>query len=166
MPTKREIIDALRKTDERVARLADGMRSGSEVRLPRGDWTVRDALCHLAARSNSVPMVIGLAERAAQIEITGGQGAASVFPEGFDIDAVNQGQLDERQRRSVDELIEEIRAGHGVAIDEITRLSDDIFEQRVPNPLGEGDLGVSDFLNMATAYHDNAHLNDIEEAIG
>lgn len=162
MGVKDEIIEALRQTDGRLAGLAGRIREKPGAKLPEGEWTVRDALCHLAARSNSVPMVIGLAE---QIAKSAAAGEASAFPAGFDIDATNAEQVRERMSRSVDELLTEITEGHRVASDEVRRLDDALIEQRFPNPVGEGDVALADFLRMATAFHDNMHISDIERAV-
>ncbi|HWO94251.1 MAG TPA: DinB family protein [Dehalococcoidia bacterium] len=158
MPTKDEIVNALDGVVARVQELAPKVREKPNAKLPEGDWVVRDALCHLAARSNSVPMVIGLAERVAQ---SGGGG----FPAGFDIDAVNQEQIEERRARTVDELINEIIEGHAVAKAEVRGVDDGLFERRLPNPRGEGELALADFLFAATAWHDNMHLDDIAKAV-
>lgn len=165
MPGKDEITQALREVDARVAQLAPKIAARPDVKLPDGGWTVRDALCHMAARSNSVPMVMGMAQMMAQAAAAAGGGGAQ-RPPGFDIDAVNQGQIDERKGRSVEALLEEIGDGHRIAIEAIAGLDGALLAQRVRNFVtGEGDLAVSDFLFMATVRHDNAHFDDIEKAV-
>ena len=57
------IVDVIDATEERLLALADRLRDQPDTHLLEGDWTVRDPLCHLAARANDVPLVLRLADQ-------------------------------------------------------------------------------------------------------
>ena len=58
MTTRDEITTAIRDIDTRLAALRDRIIEGGDKPLLEGDWRVRDALSHLAARANGVDRVL------------------------------------------------------------------------------------------------------------
>jgi hypothetical protein len=128
--------------------------------LPSGTWTVRDVLCHLAARSNGVPRFV---ERIKNLVPAGGPGAPS--RPAFDIDEINQGQIDERAGRSVEELLDEIVTGHKAAAEALSSVDAALLSRRYPNFRGDGQVEGADMLLNSTTRHDNTHLDEIEEAL-
>ena len=53
-----EVLQAIEDVDARVRALRARIEVNAEKLLLSGEWRVRDALSHLAARSNSVPNVV------------------------------------------------------------------------------------------------------------
>ena len=159
LPTKDEVISALGEVNSRLQGLADQIKERPDTNLLSGTWTVRDTLCHLAARSNGVPTFITRLERLATATT---QPAAA--PAAMNIDEVNQSQLDARQGRSAEQLMEEIRAGHVAAIDGVKQLDESTFSRVVPNFRGEH-VEAGNMLLGSTARHDNTHLDEIEKAL-
>jgi hypothetical protein len=160
MTAREDVIDAVRESDARLQALAPRLRARPQAGLPGADWVVRDALCHLAARADCVGVVQTLLPSAAQATA-----AAPVDLDRLDIDSVNRVQIAERGGRSVDDLLEEIAAGHAAAMTALAALGDDVLQRRVtlPGPLGV--VALVDLLLLAGPRHEQAHLDDVERAL-
>lgn len=156
MATKEEIIEALSKVEERIQRLRPRIEAGLERPLPSGTWTVHDAICHLAADANGVPGFLQRMER-----IAAGQPRR---PQGFDIDAYNQRNIDERKHKPVAEVFAEISAGLAADRERIAALDEAVLQRQLPNVRGEVQP-VSDQMRAYLAGHPNGHLDDIEKAL-
>jgi hypothetical protein len=162
VPGKEEMIQALAGVNERIDRLAASIAANPEAKLATGTWTVRDVLCHLAARSNGVPGFVNRIKRL--LEASGG-GAPPARPAGLNIDDINQSQIDERQGRGVEELLTEIKDGHLAAIEALKDVDEGLLGRMVPNFRGDGEVEASSMLLGGTARHDNNHLDEIEKAL-
>ena len=90
MGAKQDVAQAYREIDARIEARREQMLAGGDTGLAEGTWSVRDALSHLAARSNGVARVVARAEAAA------GGGDAPARPPGG-IDEINAGQVEERK---------------------------------------------------------------------
>lgn len=159
MTTRDEIKEALSAVDTELAELRESILASPERPLLEGEWTVREALCHLAARSNSVPLVLGMLERARSDSEAGRNVARN-------IDEVNHGQIVERDGRSVQELLDEISAGHETERKAVDGLDEELLEQEFPNFRGDGTMPASQLLLMASAGHDRSHVKQIRDALG
>ena len=161
MTTKEEVIAAIEASDARVQALAPTLLAHGQARLPDSDWDVRQALCHVAARANAVSLSTGLAQRML---------AARAKGQPLDLRAaragdINQAQLDERQDRSVADLLAEIQAGHQAALEAVRALPPDQFDLSFPRFTGEGEMTVGEMILRAGSGHENDHLNHIERAV-
>lgn len=161
MASRREVEATLLGVNERIEALRARIVAGADRTLPSGTWTVRDALCHLAARSNGVPNFVARIERLAQ----GAPGGAAARPAGFNIDEINQGQIDARAGHSVDQLLDEIIAGHRGAVEALATVDEALLSRMVPSFRGDGDIEAAAMLLGGTANHDNNHLSEIEQAL-
>jgi hypothetical protein len=159
MTTKADVIAAIVAVEARVERLAPDILAHADARLPEGEWRVREALCHLAARSNSVPMARAAVERARTAQA---QGGPALRQGSFDIDEVNRQQIADRQGRSPRDLLDEIHQGHQAEIAAMTAFDPEMLDLRIPSFTGQGDMSVADLLLLAGPGHDNAHLDQIE----
>jgi hypothetical protein len=155
---KMGVLGGLRRVNERFEQAGERLIAGAETALLSGSWTVRDALCHLAARSNGVPTFITRVERLAQ-------GLPMSAPGGLNIDDVNQSQIDARAGRPAAELLHEITEGHRAAIQATSQLDDAVFEREVKDPRAEALIPAAHLLLRGTVNHDNAHLDEIEAAL-
>src|SRR5260221_5188604 len=63
MTTKEEVIAAIAASDARVKGLAQALLAHGTARLPESEWDVRQALCHVAARANAVPLSLSVMQR-------------------------------------------------------------------------------------------------------
>ena len=148
------IIAAISETEERLRALLPRARARPMTRLTEGTWTVRDALCHLAARANDVPLVLRLLDPHVDL--------ASAAAES---EAINAGQIASRAGRSVDELADEAMAGYAAARVDILELDPAQLSQTIPNVPGQGPMGVADLLLAVYRHHARAHLDSIEQAL-
>lgn len=152
--TRDEVIAAVREVDARLSRIAASIEANGEAPLLSGEWRVRDALSHLAARSNPVPNVL---RRLAVAAAPGGASAPRV-----DVNDINAAQVDERTTKSVAEILAEMHVGHHATIDSLP--TNEVLVQTLPAVQG-GDVPVAEIIARSGARHENNHLDDIEAAI-
>src|SRR5437016_1235849 len=119
--TRDEVIQAIEEVDARVTALRVRLEQKPEAHLPTGEWRVRDALSHLAARSNPVANVLRRLDQAAQ------QGAAAPR---VNIDEINHEQVEERSSKDIVAILDELQAGHRATIEALP--ADDVLEKTLP----------------------------------
>lgn len=157
--TRDEIAAAFRTADERLEALRDRLVANGDRPLPSGEWRVRDALSHIAARSNSMP----IAERwLAQVDSAPTEAAAAAVP---DIHDINAGQVADRAGRSVSELIDEAIAGHRAAVQHAIGLDDAVLDRPIVIAARNINTTFGAFLVMAGPGHEGNHLAEIEAAL-
>ena len=154
---REEIASAIREADERLERLRPRLIEGADRPLPSGEWRVRDALSHLAARGNPVPRAL------ARLEETTAEGTPPPAP---DVHAVNAQQVSQRADRDVAALLDELREGHRAALDMLPTLAADTLARRFAVPFPPGELSLAEFIVRAGPRHEANHLDDIEAALG
>ena len=154
-----EIVAGIRACDERLAELGPAMIANPDAPLPEGTWTVRDVLCHVAARANGVAMMVALASGSLEAD------AAEMGPS-FDIDAVNRQQIADRSANDVNALLTEAFAGHEAAIGQLASIDDQMLARRVKLPFFEREVTVIDLIALGGAGHEQSHINDIARAVG
>lgn len=163
MTTRADVIAAIQAVEARVERMTPEILAHVDARLPEGEWRIREALCHLAARSNSVPLVAAVMERARGAE---GQDRASFWRTSVNsIDVVNQAQINDRGGLKAQELLGEIHHGHRAEIAAVAAFDQGALELRIPKVARQGDMTIADLLMAAGPGHDNMHLDQIERAI-
>jgi hypothetical protein len=149
-------IDAAIDESEHVLRnLAEPIRRRPDTPLLEGDWTVRDTLCHVAARANDVPLILRLTERQTSGEAT------TMLAE---LDATNARQIADRSSRSVDELVAEALAGYAAAHVAVSELDPAQLEQVLEVPR-MGPTRLADLLVLTYQGHAQTHLRSIEAAL-
>jgi len=147
-----QIAEGLETSLERVRALGDGLVAGAERPLLRGEWRVRDALSHLAARSNPVALARQrIAEQGQERTLT--------------VDEINHGQVEERSDLTVQGLVDEIVSGLEAARSELDHLSDEFLEQTVKVSFGPGEMAAGAIVLFGGPRHFLEHLGDIEEAL-
>lgn len=156
MTSREDIAAAIRETDGRLDRLRDRIVDNADTPLAQGEWRVRDALSHLAARSNGVDRIV---QRARAIE------AGTPMPAPTSIDEINAGQVEERRDRSVEEILDEIRAGHAAAIEALAHVDDDLLTTEIPMGFRPGEIAVADMMIAGGPGHDNRHLDGVEAVL-
>lgn len=159
MSTRDEFIAAVQQVDGRIAQLRADILANGEKPLLEGTWRVRDALSHLAARSNGVARVL------ARVEAADNPSATTTQQAPRSIDEINAGQVEERQERSIEDLLDEIRNGHAAAIEAARGLDDAVLARSLPLGFRPGDATVAELLVMGGPRHDNNHLDQIEAAL-
>jgi hypothetical protein len=157
MTTRDEIAEAIQAADARIEALLSLVRAQPDAPLLSGEWTVRDALSHVAARGNPIPRVLRRLNQAT--DSTGNPRPA------LDIHEENAEQVRTRVELDVDRLIEEAREGHRNALEQLGELDDTVLERRLPVAFPPGELSVGEFIVRAGPQHEGNHLNDIEAAL-
>ncbi len=156
--TRDEIVQAIEAATARLETLRPLAVQHAEAPLLSGEWRVRDALSHLAARSNAIPIMRRFLERAD----AAAAGQAAVVQ---DIHEVNAGQVRDRSGLSVNELIDEMVAGHRATIEAIPGLDDALLERSVPMGATGTIVTVAELVVRAGVGHEGNHLGDIDSAI-
>jgi hypothetical protein len=154
--TRNDIIAAIQATDRRLSALAPAILADPERLLRNGNWTVRDALCHVAARANGIALSLSYADA---------NPAAAGAPPPLEIDEVNRRQIAERQGRAVPALLAEIAEGHRAAIGRLAELDDALLARPLDLPFLEPGSTVSDLILLAVPRHEQAHLDLIAETL-
>ena len=163
MTTKVDVIKGIETVDTRVDQMTPRLLANGAARLPEGAWQVRQVLSHLAARANSMPIAATAAQR---MRAAGDQGKPALARSGIDIDEMNQEQIDTRQSRSIQELVDEIHTGHQTMLKAIREFDEKTLEERLPALTGGGDMSFADLVLRAGPGHENHHLDQIEKAMG
>lgn len=154
--TRDEIVTAVQATDARLGQLRERLLGAGDRPLATGEWRVREALSHLAARANPVARSLWRMEAATA---PGGQPA-------FDIHEENAGQVRDRTGQSVDALLAEIAEGHRATLTDLAALDDETLARRFPVAFSPGELSLLEFIDRAGPRHDNNHLDEVEAALG
>jgi hypothetical protein len=164
MTTKEDVISAIEAADARVKQLAPALLAHGPDRLPDSEWNVREALCHVAARANPIPLSLTIMERML---------VATAQGQKLDVRAVsnrtadiNQGQLDERMDQTVEEVLAEIEAGHQTALAAVRDMPQEQFDRRFPRVTGDGETSLGEMILRAGAGHEKDHLDQIVNALG
>jgi hypothetical protein len=158
MATRQEIIEALNAISARVDALTPRLEGSLERPLLQGSWTVRDALCHLAADSRGVPGMVARLERVAQGLPRRTPGVDD------DVDAYNERMIAERKHKPLSDLLGEIDAGIRADIESVGELSDEFLQRELPSVRG-GAAPVSEQMRVYLGGHPMRHLDDIEAAL-
>jgi hypothetical protein len=154
--TREVALAALQAADERITRLRPRLAAAATAPLPAGEWRVRDALSHLAARANGALVLQRFLDQPAA-------GSAARPP--IDIHEINAGQVRDRGDRSVDELCDELLAGHEATRAYLATLDDETLARRLQVPFPPNEISVADLLIRAGAGHEGAHLHEVETAL-
>ena len=157
MSAKDEFTAGIQQADARIDAIRDALIANGDKPLPEGTWRIRDALSHLAARSNGVARVL------ARVEAFDRPEAAPPAPR--TIDEINAGQVEERTDASVEELLDEIAQGHRAAIMAASQLDEAVLERMLPMGFRPGEATVGELLLMGGPRHEQRHLDQIEAAL-
>ncbi len=155
MASKQEIITEIQTGNARVAHtfgtLSDAQLA-TKINEGAGGWTAKQILAHLAARQATYDVLMQMA------------GSERAVGSGFDIDAWNQKQVDERQDKSRDALLEEFRATHERLAERVRAMPDAELSRTVVFPRGPVTLG--DVLRNSGGTHSVQHAEAVEKALG
>lgn len=157
MTIRQQILDAMRRADERLEKLRASITAHPDARLLEGTWTVRDCLSHVAARSVVTSIVRRVEQRLAAAR--GGELVA------IDINAINHGQVEERKGATAAQLVDEAQAGHRQAAAELAAMSDEQLARRMPEFRGAGDVSIGELALRIIQRHEAGHVDSVEAAI-
>jgi hypothetical protein len=151
-----EIIADIRALEQRLSKLEPRVLAAPDKPLTSGTWTVRDAVCHMAADSNAIPGFLARVER----QRTGAVGR----PAGFNLDAHNEEGIALRKPKPLTDVFAEIHAGMKSDMAGVEALPEDLLSSDIPNFRGVV-TPASDQVRFTTVGHTAIHLDDIEAAL-
>ena len=146
-----KVVERIGTCAEIIDKLRDKILANPDAALPDGDWKVRDALSHLAARANPIPT---LHKRISEMNSDS---------EPLSTDEANHLQVEDRSGASIEELIKECEEGFAAAQEDIPNISDEDLLQKVK--FGDGEMHAVDIMYFGGPRHFMDHLNDIEKAL-
>ena len=158
MATRQEIVDTVRGFIQRADGIAAGLSPADwEKTTYEHGWTVKQAYCHLASMSGSIPYFVNWAKNP---QPAGGGGGTA-----FDVDAFNAMQVAQRQGKSTDEILSELRTGFENSLNFLDSVSDELLASEIDYPFVGGRGPLADFLVGSVTGHNGEHLDDIERAV-
>jgi hypothetical protein len=101
-----------------------------------------------------------LLQRAQQAQAGGGGQAPAI-----NIDEINAGQVEERANSSVDQLIDEVLAGHRATMELLAGYDDATLATTIPVTFPPGQVTFADLLVRAGVGHEGNHLSEVESAL-
>ncbi len=155
MATREAIVHAIQNADARGEGMRDRIIASPEAPLAEGDWRVRDAVSHLAARANPLTLMESLEAMARRGEM----------PHEFDIDAQNAEQVADRAEKSVAEILDEMHAAYEAAVADLGALDDETLARPIKLPAMPQEMQISDVVLLSMGMHVEAHLGEIEAAL-
>ena len=148
------IADALAMSHEQLRRAIDGLSEEELlVPFPGRDWSIHDALAHLAA--NEVLMT-ELAEDIAR-------GTRTKLPDDFDNDRFNAESVAARRDKPTREILEEIDRNEQGLFKFLSRVDSEQLERRGTHPL-QGELTLRELLTVMYVHRVTHTTEMVEQA--
>jgi Mycothiol maleylpyruvate isomerase N-terminal domain len=155
--TRQEIVDTVRGFIQRADKIAAGLSPADwEKTTYEQGWTVKQVYCHLASMGGAIPYFVNWAKNP---QPAGGGGGAA-----FDVDAFNAMQVAQRQGRSTEEILTELRTGFENSLKFLDSVSDELLALEIDYPFVGGRGPLADLLVETVTSHNGEHLDDIERA--
>lgn len=162
MASRQALDAAFRAADARLDRLAPLIETYANDPLldDGGKWSVRDCLSHVAASA-----LVSAAGRRA-LQRARGETPPPAAPGGPTLDERTQAQVEERNGKSIAEIVAEAKAAHATAIAEIRAMSDADLDTKVPPAQGSGPAqSVGGAMFRMLEYHEARQVDRIEDAL-
>ena len=158
MATRQEIADSVRSFVQRADEIAAGLSPADwEKTTYEQGWTVKQVYCHLASLSASLPFFVNMARNP---QPAGGGGGTA-----FDVDAFNAMQVAQRQGKSTDEILAEMRTGFLSSLKTLDDVSDELLAKEMSVGFIPGKATLADLLVGTVTGHNDEHLSDIQRAV-
>jgi len=147
----------VRRFIQRADKIAAGLSpSDWEKTTYEQGWTVKQAYCHLASLGASIPFFVNM--------VTNPQLAASIGAD-FDVDAWNAQQVAQRQGKSNEEILTELRTGFENSLKFLDGVSDEVLAIETTSAFSGQRGPLADILVASFTDHHGMHLDDIERAL-
>jgi len=155
--TRQEIVDTARGFIQRADKIAARLSPTDwEKTTYEQGWTVKQAYCHLASLGASIPFFVNM--------VTNPQLAGSIGS-GFDVDAWNAQQVAQRQGKSNEEVLTELRTGYENSLKFLDGVSDEVLAIETTSAFSGQRGTLADILVGSFTGHHGVHLDDIERAV-
>ena len=157
MATRQEIGDTVRGFIQRADKIAAGLSlTDWEKTTYEQGWTVKQAYCHLASLGASIPFFVNM--------VTNPQLAGSIGAD-FDVDAWNAQQVAQRQGKSNEEVLTELRTGFENSLRFLDGVSDEVLAIETTSAFSGQRGTLADILVGSFTGHHGVHLDDIERTV-
>jgi hypothetical protein len=155
--TRQELADTVRGFIQRADSIAAGLSPADwEKTTYEQGWTVKQTYCHLASLGASIPFFVNM--------VTNPQLSASIGAD-FDVDAWNVQQVAQRQDKSNEEILAELRTGFEGSLKFLDSVSDEVLAIETTSAFSGQRGTLCDILVGSFTGHHGVHLDDIERAI-
>jgi len=155
--TRQELIDTVRGFIQRADRIAAGLSPADwEKTTYEQGWNVKQAYCHLASLGASIPFFVNMATNPQPPSALGG---------GFDVDAWNAQQIAQRQGKSNEEVLAELRTGFEGSLKFLDSVSDEVLSKETTSAFSGQRGTLADILVGSFTGHHSIHLDDIERVV-
>jgi uncharacterized protein (TIGR03083 family) len=155
--TRQELADTVRGFIQRADSIAAGLSPTDwEKTTYEQGWTVKQAYGHLASLGRSIPFYVTLATNPATSDSVGAS---------FDVDAWNAQQVAQRQDRSNEEVLTELRTGFESSLTFLDTVTDEVLAIEMTSAFSGQHGTLADIIVAAFVNHHGMHLDDIERAI-
>jgi len=168
MANRQALEGAFQAANARLDRLAPLIETYADDRLldDGGKWSIRDALCHVAASSRVSGAATRSLERLNAPPATPAPAAAAGGAPAMTGDERNQQQIEQRKDLSIAELIAETKAGHGAALEDLRAMSDAQLDTLVPDMQPtRPQLSAGGLVLRMLEYHEGGQVDRIENAL-
>ena len=157
MATRQEIVDTARGFIQRADKIAARLSPTDwEKTTYEQGWTVKQAYCHLASLGASIPFFVNM--------VTNPQLAGSIGAD-FDVDAWNAQQVAQRQGKSNEEVLTELRTGFENSLKFLEGVGDEVLAIETTSAFSGQRGTLADILVGSFTGHHGVHLDDIERAV-
>ena len=157
MATRQELANTVRGFIQRADKIAAGLSPADwEKTTYEQGWTVKQAYCHLASLGASIPFFVNM--------VTNPQLASSIGA-GFDVDAWNAQQVAQRQGKSNEQVLTELRTGFENSLKFLDGVSDEVLAIETTSAFSGQRGTLADILVGSFTGHHGVHLDDIERAV-
>jgi len=155
--TRQELTDTVRGFIQRADRIAASLSPADwdKATYEQG-WTVKQAYCHLASLGASIPFFVHMA--------TNPQPPAGIGA-GFDVDSWNAQQVAQRQDKTNQEILTELRIGFEGSLKFLDSVSDEVLAIEMTSAFSGQRGTLAEILIGSFTGHHGVHLDDIERAI-
>jgi hypothetical protein len=155
--TRQELEETVRSFIQRADRIAAGLSPADWAKTTyEQGWTVKQAYCHLASLGASIPFFVNM--------VTNPSASASIGT-GFDVNAWNAQQVAQRQDKSNEEVLAELRTGFENSLKFLDGVSDEVLAIETTSAFSGQRGTLADILVGTFTGHHGMHLDDIERAI-
>jgi len=175
IPSKAELLEALRSSEREVAAKVGGLPAGEfEKGCYEGGWNGRQILAHVASIEWTYPRLLDLAkqgtplgagEKPPELRRTepGETASLPTRPMQGGVDGYNQRQVEKRAEASVAELLAEFKKNRAATIAAVEGADEALL--RTPIRSAGGVTGaLASVIHAIAVDHVRAHLNDITGA--
>ena len=156
MPDKSQITAAIQQGIADVTATFGNLSDeqlATQIHAADGGWTARDILAHLAGREQVYAMMQQVAS-----------GGENPFTKVTNYNDFNEARVTDRQGKSRDELLSEVRTVHENLLAQVQAMSDEQLAGVVP--IGQRTPTLGDLMYGSGGTHSSNHAKEVSQVLG